>query len=205
MKKISKAEWSAKIKKDDLCAEIFKLSDLLGNEGSQPFISEIWLPNYQRNFSWDEEKVGSLFQNVLMDFKDSKKNFVGSFIFHFEPTGYFAKYHLIDGQQRVSSLMLILLCCFERLQNSKDAYSKKARNRIIETIACSSGGIRIRREESQEVQDDLLNLLATFAGAVSRSEVFNIDGEIEKSISSKNLKAVLSGIREPLHPIKNLS
>lgn len=76
--------------------------------GSKQFI----LPIYQRNYSWDIEQCETLWNDIVkMQQCNKKSHFVGSIVNIAEqamPTGV-QKFMLIDGQQRLTTLSLLLI------------------------------------------------------------------------------------------------
>ena len=100
----------------DLCNEKFKkLSDemqtlLKGSEGSK---YQLTIPNYQRAYVWDKERVKILLED-LDEYLDMKSNenkpntyLLGSLILYKNDKD---EFEVVDGQQRLVSLALILLC-----------------------------------------------------------------------------------------------
>lgn len=70
------------------------------------------IPNYQRFYSWDTEQCKRLWNDIVdMQKKGKVGHFVGSIVNIAEqamPTGV-QKYMIIDGQQRMTTLTLLLL------------------------------------------------------------------------------------------------
>ena len=61
------------------------------------------IPEYQRPFKWNREKIERLIQDVKESI-DTGEYFIGSFILIKKPEGF----DVIDGQQRLTTLTLIL-------------------------------------------------------------------------------------------------
>lgn len=77
------------------------------------------IPDYQRPYSWDEEKCGVLWDDIV-EFSESKTNsydgddyFLGTIVICRENNG---EIHVIDGQQRIISLMLLLRAFYAHLE-----------------------------------------------------------------------------------------
>lgn len=100
----------------DLCNEKFKkMSDemqtlLKGSEGSK---YQLTIPNYQRAYVWDKERVKILLEDLdeYLDMKSNKNKpntyLLGSLILYKNDKD---EFEVVDGQQRLVSLALILLC-----------------------------------------------------------------------------------------------
>ncbi|MEE3343551.1 MAG: DUF262 domain-containing HNH endonuclease family protein [Bacilli bacterium] len=63
------------------------------------------IPIYQRSYEWEEEQIDRLFEDI-MDFKE-KTYYLGIMVTHKNNDG---KYEIIDGQQRLTTLYIILKC-----------------------------------------------------------------------------------------------
>ena len=96
---------------DRLEAEASNLGDLLDSE------KEFWSPLFQRLYVWGKEELDRLWQDIdeIIDGEDSSR-FLGAIVFQdrsshlpFAPRSYW----IIDGQQRVTTLYLILCAIAE--------------------------------------------------------------------------------------------
>lgn len=84
----------------------------LDNGNTQTF----QIPIYQRNYAWDEEQI----YEIVKDIKDSLDNhpyspyYIGTLVTYKREEGH---YEVIDGQQRLTTLFLILKAIGEKLQD----------------------------------------------------------------------------------------
>lgn len=91
------------------------------------------IPEYQRPYAWTEDEVITLFSDI-MNFvrndggaKDKNKTyFLGSIVSYENDEG---QQEIIDGQQRLTSIFLLLRAIFERLEKSESS-SEYAKNFI---------------------------------------------------------------------------
>lgn len=69
------------------------------------------IPIYQRNYAWGEKEVIQLIQDVIDYFKISKdkKYFIGTLIVYKKKANGDSIYEIIDGQQRYTTLLIIML------------------------------------------------------------------------------------------------
>ena len=92
------------------------LSDFIGTKKVQ-----FQIPVYQRNYDWSESNCNRLLDDIKNIIDTGQKHFVGTIVFmSAEDTGFSLKrYTVIDGQQRLTTMMLILkaLC---NLSEDKD-------------------------------------------------------------------------------------
>lgn len=92
------------------------------------------IPVYQRNYTWNEKNCERLFDDIENLTNDkSITHFIGSFVYKFvkfEDTQY-NQYILIDGQQRLTTLTLILKALHDYLKQLGEEY-EDIRNEINE-------------------------------------------------------------------------
>lgn len=85
-------------------ADSIHLFDFLGNGKT---IFEI--PVFQRNYEWDKEQCKQLFNDLINAAKSNTDHFIGTIVYVSETGNKMSHiYRLIDGQQRLTSLTLLL-------------------------------------------------------------------------------------------------
>ena len=75
----------------------------------------IFVPNYQRAYSWEKEKQVTVFLSDIEQYVQSKsksKYYFGHFLF--EKVGD-NKYGVVDGQQRLTTIVVFLSALYEQL------------------------------------------------------------------------------------------
>ncbi|NMC98414.1 MAG: DUF262 domain-containing protein, partial [Bacteroidales bacterium] len=68
------------------------------------------IPIYQRNYEWGEPEITQLIQDIvdyLLKSKDTEY-YIGSLIVYERKLGSDVKYEIIDGQQRLTTLTILL-------------------------------------------------------------------------------------------------
>lgn len=100
----------------------------------KPFI----IPEYQRPYAWTEEQIETLFEDIWEFVSNSDKDnedgtyFLGSVVFYENENG---EYEIIDGQQRITSLFLLLRAIYTKLvQMEENEKSKNFINKIEPVI-----------------------------------------------------------------------
>lgn len=68
------------------------------------------IPVYQRNYDWSESNCNRLLDDIYSIMESGEKHFLGTIVFMAAKSGGFTlqEYVIIDGQQRLTTLMLIL-------------------------------------------------------------------------------------------------
>ena len=103
---------------------------LLGSGRFKPFV----IPEYQRPYAWSDEQVETLFED-LWEFtagtggtENNGSYFLGSIVSYENEDG---EQEIIDGQQRITSLFLLLRAIYTRLTDTPESErNAKARNFI---------------------------------------------------------------------------
>lgn len=117
---------------------------LLGSGKSKPFV----IPEYQRPYAWTDEQVETLFED-LWDFtatsggtERESSYFLGSVVSYENEDG---EQEIIDGQQRITSLFLLLRAIYTKLVATPASERTAEANNF--TIICFiiAHWIRIRR------------------------------------------------------------
>ncbi|GAA7388843.1 DUF262 domain-containing protein [Helicobacter pylori] len=81
------------------------------------------IPVYQRNYTWEEENCEKLLQDIISISQNKKTHFMGSitYILHLiddeKSLSQLQEFVIIDGQQRVTTIMLLLKAIETKIQN----------------------------------------------------------------------------------------
>uniref|UniRef100_UPI000834E98E DUF262 domain-containing protein n=1 Tax=Oceanivirga salmonicida TaxID=1769291 RepID=UPI000834E98E len=83
------------------------------------------IPVYQRPYSWDKEEVETLINDIIDSYIEDNKQtyYVGNILIKDKRekiNGEFIKYEIIDGQQRITTLNLILLALYTLIDKDSD-------------------------------------------------------------------------------------
>jgi len=71
------------------------------------------IPVYQRNYNWKTENCKQLFDDLLKIIRNGRKShFFGSIVSVFNPEGRYTEFLVIDGQQRLTTVSLLLLAMY---------------------------------------------------------------------------------------------
>lgn len=94
------------------------------------------IPVFQRNYDWKEEQCTQLFKDIEYVHTNSirKSHFLGTIVFVSNSEVEMLElreFVLIDGQQRVTSIILLLKAIYDSLMDSSDEESQILRSRIL--------------------------------------------------------------------------
>lgn len=103
--------------------------ELLSTGRAKPFV----IPEYQRPYAWTDEQIETLFEDIwefattIGGLKNNGSYFLGSIVSFENENG---EQEIIDGQQRITSLFLLLRAIYTKLIKGDDANTDAARNFI---------------------------------------------------------------------------
>jgi len=103
--------------------------------------ADFLIPDYQRPYAWGEDECSTLWDDLFAfafpndDFEQfdsgSDEYFLGPIVTFKNDEG---KLEIIDGQQRLTTIMLLLRAFYDKFANMKDKQSVKTRATISECI-----------------------------------------------------------------------
>lgn len=102
--------------------------------------ADFLIPDYQRPYAWDEEQCQTLWDDLFTfsfpndnyeAFDKNEEYFLGSIVTFKNDN---AKSEVIDGQQRLTTIMLILRAFYDKFAYMQDANAKQMRDRIEQCI-----------------------------------------------------------------------
>ena len=111
------------------------ITDLLSDKKA-----DFLIPDYQRPYAWNEEQCQTLWDDIFLfsfpdnnyeTFDENEEYFLGSIVTYKNESG---KSEVIDGQQRLTTLMLILRAFYDKFANMQDKNSILTRDRIEKCI-----------------------------------------------------------------------
>ena len=78
------------------------------------------IPVYQRNYEWKRENCEQLYQDLLdVARMHRSSHFFGSIVSAYHPNGRYAEYLVIDGQQRLTTVSLLMLAMYNLIRQGK--------------------------------------------------------------------------------------
>lgn len=147
--------------------------------------SDFLIPDYQRPYAWEEAQCQTLWDDIFSfafpdnncdNFDSNEEYFLGSIV-TFENENH--KKEVIDGQQRLTTLMLLLRAFYEKFGKMQDDNSKSTRKRISQclwkTNEFGEADLNVLKIDSEVAtdndKDEFLNILKT--GVVSKDQKSN--------------------------------
>lgn len=108
------------------------------------------IPEYQRPYSWEKENCEQLFDDIYESNRDNEY-FLGTIILQeIENVGTGKKYAIIDGQQRITTLQILLGCLRDRVDDMQ--YKNSCQSKIFQKENLADG---IPEKARIEVKENL--------------------------------------------------
>ena len=108
----------------------FLYSDLLNQDNSQYYI-----PVYQRIYTWTNKHCEQLYNDIINSVKLKNHHYLGSLVYseskYIKDNNTFYRRQIVDGQQRFTSVLLLLKALYDSLDDETD---KKIRDKIYNSI-----------------------------------------------------------------------
>lgn len=147
--------------------------------------SDFLIPDYQRPYAWDEAKCETLWEDLFSfalpgenidDFNEDDEYFLGPIVTYKNDN---QKLEIIDGQQRLTTLMLLLRAFYDYFIYAQDPVTLDTRKEIAKCIW--------KTDINDIPQMDDLKIQSEVAGEDEKTEFLNIlkTGEVEKHYKSK--------------------
>lgn len=150
--------------------------------------SDFLIPDYQRPYAWNEEKCETLWEdlfsfafpnNNIEEFDEDDEYFLGPIVTYQNDN---KKLEVIDGQQRLTTLMLLLRAFYDYFIYAQDSITKKTREEIAKCLW--------KTDINDEPKLDELKIQSDVAGEDDKTEFLNIlkTGIVEKNYVSNYAK-----------------
>lgn len=88
---------------------------------------QYFVPQFQRDYSWEEEQWHELWQDIEEMRNNKKQHFLGYLVLENDENDN-KKYEIIDGQQRLTTISLIFIVALKKLKNLINEDIEKDRN-----------------------------------------------------------------------------
>ena len=185
--------------------EIDRLTILAG--GGKTLFSEVGvryvIPRYQRAYAWEEKEIEQLIDDICDDNDPKRDYYIGSLIVARRKAGYGVEYEVIDGQQRLTTIYLLLQCLLDEGYFSRgevsvgEALSFDCRSKSNYTLAYIQSDAQ-KSEGKEELLDQSI-LLAVDIIKKKLAREFGDRVEDQKEFVDRLKHVVLYRIEVPEH------
>ena len=185
--------------------EIDRLTILAG--AGKTLFSEVGvcyvIPRYQRAYAWEEKEIEQLIDDICDDNDPKRDYYIGSLIVARRKAGDEVEYEVIDGQQRLTTIYLLLQCLLDEGYFSRgevsvgEVLSFDCRSKSNCTLAYIRGDAR-KSEGKEELLDQSI-LLAVDIIKKKLAREFGDRVEDQKKFVDRLKHVVLYRIEVPEH------
>ena len=185
--------------------EIDRLTILAG--AGKTLFSEVGvryvIPRYQRAYAWEEKEIEQLIDDICDDNDPKRDYYIGSLIVARRKAGDEVEYEVIDGQQRLTTIYLLLQCLLDEGYFSRgevsvgEALSFDCRSKSNYTLAYIRGDAQ-KSEGKEELLDQSI-LLAVDIIKKKLAREFGDRVEDQKKFVDRLKHVVLYRIEVPEH------
>lgn len=185
--------------------EIDRLTILAG--GGKTLFSEVGvryvIPRYQRAYAWEEKEIEQLIDDICDDNDPKRDYYIGSLIVARRKAGDEVEYEVIDGQQRLTTIYLLLQCLLDESYFSRgevsvwEALSFDCRSKSNYTLADIRSDVQ-KSEGKEELLDQSI-LLAVNVIKKKLAREFGDRVEDQKKFVERLKHMVLYRIEVPEH------
>ena len=166
---------------------------------------QFFVPIFQRRYSWEEKNCQQLWDDVLRVGKDNqiKHHFLGSIVYmeqELQTIGTIPRYLVIDGQQRLTTLSLLLSALSRAIKeedNEIGITSKKLSNYYLFNDQ-EEGALRYKQLLTQSDAETLIHLLENRDLSLTNVSPLLVESYefFEKKIKEVDLKTVYKGLQK---------
>lgn len=102
------------------------------------------IPDYQRAYSWEKEQRKDLFEDIDKTYSSGKDHFMATIVCLKQSVRYlgtteFHELNIVDGQQRITSLIILLKAISKSVENSTDQDEKEEARDLNEMLVKRRG------------------------------------------------------------------
>lgn len=109
------------------------------------------IPVYQRNYDWKEEQCRKLYSDLVKTIREKRRwHFFGGIVSVSDPMGSSSDYLVIDGQQRITTVSLLLLAIANLIRDGKvvpekdDLYERITKRYLVDEINPKSRKVKLK-------------------------------------------------------------
>ncbi len=160
------------------------------------------IPVYQRNYDWSKEHCKRLFDDIEdIHIKKFKSHFLGTIVSIYDEQSEKREYLIIDGQQRITTLSLLLLSLYDLLE-SEEIKGNLNKEEIRDEYLVNKYSEGEKRIRLKPVKDDNAAFVNLFEG----SEEYIPDSNVTNNFTyfKKRIKELKFPIEDFYRAIKKL-
>lgn len=151
------------------------------------------IPPFQRNYEWSDKECRDLFDDIINSCVNNKNHYLGNVVYYEgENNGAsFSEFILVDGQQRVTTILLLLCALRDKFKEIGDEDNYKSINRKYLSNETSDDKFRIRLKQTRYDQKAFKSIVdaVPFSGESKVVQNYKLFKELvdQSSVSPKEI------------------
>lgn len=110
------------------------------------------IPVYQRNYTWEKEHCDQLYNDIITSIKLNKNHFIGSLVYSTTKRNDIKSCPIIDGQQRLTTIMLLLKAIDDSIVDSENITKKKIRKNLYNELCEERYKLKLKNTDNDNTE-----------------------------------------------------
>jgi uncharacterized protein with ParB-like and HNH nuclease domain len=143
------------------------------------------IPPFQRNYEWTETQCEELFDDIILAYKNNKSHYFGNIVYYLGQNNgaAFQEYILVDGQQRITTILL-LLCALRDLTDDEEIIQSINSDYLMNRT--SNEKYRVRLKQTAFDSDCFTHIINNDSTHIKNNTILNYN-YFKKRITSCNV------------------
>lgn len=123
-----------------------KINDLFGSD------KYFYIPEYQRSYAWEDKQINDFFDDFKANYNGlNKEYYYGTILLQsIENEGSKEKFDIVDGQQRLTTMIVFIKCVLDRIakiKNRSDSFDDETLSDIAKQYIIYKGNFRLTLQQ----------------------------------------------------------
>lgn len=105
------------------------------------------IPVYQRNYTWEKENCDQLYDDILDAVNHQKNHFIGSLVYSMTKKGDLKCGTIVDGQQRLTTVMLLLKAIEVSIKDPENVIKKRIQSNLYNALCEDEYKLKLKDTE----------------------------------------------------------
>ena len=110
------------------------------------------IPVYQRNYTWEKEHCDQLYNDIINSIKLDKNHFLGSLVYSTTRRNDIKSCPVIDGQQRLTTVMLLLKAIDDLIDDPENITKKKIRKNLYNELCEERYKLKLKNSDNDNTE-----------------------------------------------------
>lgn len=144
------------------------------------------VPVYQRNYDWREEQCSQLFEDLIKTISNNSEHFMGAVVCQYKKlSGEFNEYIIVDGQQRISSVVIFARALYDSTDDEN--IKSSLQNKFFKSSNPKYSFKLLPTEYDKAIFEKLMNG-EKLSAAKEKSKIYEAYDCFKKEIAASNIE-----------------